>query len=163
MGQRMAIMRDGVLQQCDEPEKVYQHPANRFVASFIGSPPMNFVDATVSGGRIDAGEFSLALPAGHPAAAYDGKKVILGIRPEDIADAAISQKVAATESNTVAAYVDVMEPLGYEYVSYLTVGKTTLVATLDKDTKVQAGANAKFVIDTDRIHIFDADTEAAIR
>ena len=163
MGQRMAIMRDGVLQQCDEPEKVYQHPANRFVASFIGSPPMNFVDATVSAGRIDAGEFSLMLPAGHPAAAYDGKKVILGIRPEDIADAAIATKVTPTEANTVSAYVDVMEPLGYEYVSYLTVGRITLTATLDKDTKVAAGANAKFVIDTDRIHIFDADTEAAIR
>ncbi len=163
MGQRMAIMRDGVLQQCDEPEKVYQHPANRFVASFIGSPPMNFVDATVQNGRIAAEEFSLALPPGHPAAAYDGKRVILGIRPEDIADAAIATKVAPTDANTVTAYVDVMEPLGYEYVSYLTVGRTPLTATLDKDTRVQAGANAKFVIDTDRIHIFDADTEQAIR
>ncbi|RYG67795.1 TOBE domain-containing protein, partial [bacterium] len=103
------------------------------------------------------------LPAGHPAASYEGKRVILGIRPEDIADAAIATKITPTEANTVSAYVDVMEPLGYEYVTYLTVGKTTLVATLDKDTKVAAGSNARFVIDTDRIHIFDADTEAAIR
>ena len=163
MGQRMAIMRDGVLQQCDEPEKVYQHPANKFVASFVGSPPMNFVDAQVSGGRIVAEEFSLALPEGHPAAAYDGKKVTLGIRPEDIADAQISTKVTPTDANTISALVDVLEPLGYEYVTYLTVGRTPLIATLDKDTRVSVGATSKFVIDTDRIHIFDAETEEAIR
>ena len=65
MGQRMAIMKDGVLQQCDQPEQVYKYPVNKFVASFIGSPPMNFIDATITNGRVDAGDFTLPLPAGH--------------------------------------------------------------------------------------------------
>src|SRR5580704_6221253 len=105
MGQRMAIMRDGVLQQCDEPEKVYARPANKFVASFIGSPPMNFVDATIiqSGSKswVDADEFKLPLADDHPAAAMIGKKVTMGIRPEEIFDSKLPSNVTPTEENTV--------------------------------------------------------------
>ena len=163
MGQRMAIMKDGVLQQCDQPEQVYKHPVNKFVASFIGSPPMNFVDATISGGGVDAGSFRLPLPAGHPAAAMEGKKVVLGIRPEDIFDAALASNVASTAENTIDAKVEVLEPLGHEYVVYLGAGAHSLIATIDNETRIKEGQTSRFSIDLDAIHVFDAETEQAIR
>ncbi|MGV3617505.1 MAG: ABC transporter ATP-binding protein [Fimbriimonas sp.] len=167
MGQRMAIMRDGKLQQCDEPEKVYAFPANKFVASFIGSPPMNFLDASIVGSGtsayVDAGEFRLPIPAEHPAAAMGGKKIILGIRPEEIFDSALPGSVAPTDANTVTAKVDVLEPLGHEYVAYINIGKLNLIATIDNETRIKEGQDAKFTINLDRIHLFDAETEVAIR
>ena len=163
MGQRMAIMRDGVLQQCDIPEQVYQYPANKFVAGFIGSPPMNFVPAVIRGGHIDAGDFQLPIPAGNPAAGQEGKAVVLGIRPEEILDAALPSNVVATAENTVQAKVDVLEPLGYEYVAYIAVGKTNLTATISNETKVKENQVFPFLINIERIHLFDAETEVAIR
>ena len=167
MGQRMAIMRDGILQQCDEPEKVYAYPANKFVASFIGSPPMNFLNAKIvsADGKswVDAKEFKLPLPASHPASAMVGKDVVLGIRPEEIDDAALPTSNAANEFNTIIAKVDVLEPLGHEYVAYLAIGSLNLIATIDNETRIKETQEAKFAINLDRIHIFDAATEVAIR
>ena len=163
MGQRMAIMKDGVLQQCDKPEEVYSHPANKFVAGFIGSPPMNFLDAVIKDGRVDAGAFSLPLPSGHPAIAMNGQRVTLGIRPEELFDKALPTNVPATPDNTLKAVVDVMEPLGHEYVAYLQVNGAKLVASIDKETKLRPGSEAEILINLDRIHIFDADTEQAVR
>jgi len=167
MGQRMAIMRDGKLQQCDEPEKVYAYPANKFVASFIGSPPMNFIPARIVsvGGRayVDVDEFKLPLPEGHGASSMVGKEVILGIRPEEIDDAALPTSVPATEDNTIVCKVDVLEPLGHEYVAYIGIGKHSLIATIDNETRVKEGQEARFSVNLDRFHIFDAETEVAIR
>jgi putative YphP/YqiW family bacilliredoxin len=118
----IAIMKDGKLQQCDQPEVVYRYPANKFVAGFIGSPPMNFVDATIRDGKLDAGDFKLPLPAGHPASALEGKAVTLGIRPESIFDKNLESHIKATSENTISAKVDVLEPLGHEYVAYLNIG-----------------------------------------
>jgi len=161
MGQRMAIMRDGVLQQCDEPELVYQYPANKFVAGFIGSPPMNFIDAVIQDGHVVTADFRLPVPAGNPVA--NGKKVTLGIRPEDIFDANLTMNFAKTPENTVVVKIDVLEPLGPEYVAYIAIGKTNLVATIDNETKVKENQTAEFCVNIDRIHIFDAETEQAIR
>ena len=167
MGQRMAIMRDGVLQQCDEPEKVYQYPANKFVAGFIGSPPMNFIEAKIvkDGDQVmvDTGEFKLPIPTGNPAIQMVGKAVILGLRPEDIYDSAIPSNVEPTEANTITAVVDVLEPLGHEYVAYLKIGKINVVATISNESKVVVTEAAKFSINLERIHLFDAETEQAIR
>jgi len=167
MGQRMAIMRDGILQQCDEPETVYAHPVNKFVASFIGSPPMNFVDATIvqngKGAYVDAGEFKVPVPAGNPAASMVGKKVILGIRPEEIDDANLGHHDAANADNSIMAKVDVLEPLGHEYVAYLNIGSLNLIATIDNETRIKEAQEAQFVLNLDRLHIFDAETEEAIR
>ncbi len=167
MGQRMAIMKDGVLQQCDEPEKVYQYPVNKFVASFIGSPPMNFVDAVIAhsdgGAVVDAGDFKLPVPAGNSAAKMIGTSVVLGIRPEDIFDANLPMNIKSTTANTVTAKVDVLEPLGHEYVAYIAVGKHNLIASISNETQVKEGQNAQFVINVERIHIFDGATEQAIR
>ncbi len=167
MGQRIAIMKDGVLQQCDTPETVYNTPANKFVAGFIGSPPMNFIDAEVTreGAEafVDAGDFKLPIGSTHPAAAYVGKRVTLGIRPETIFDKGLESHVKATPGNTITMKVDVLEPLGPEYVAYLGIGKHNMIATIDTGTKVKEGQNAEFVIDIDRVHIFDNETEEAIR
>lgn len=162
MGERMAIMRDGVLQQCDRPELVYAHPANKFVAGFIGSPPMNFLEASIIGGKIDAGAFVLPIIGNEAAKAYEGKKVILGIRPEEIYDKSVPSNMTPSSDNTIKATVDVMEPLGHEYVAYLKVGDIKLVASIDKETKLKPLTEAEFCINLDRLHIFDADTEQAV-
>jgi multiple sugar transport system ATP-binding protein len=167
MGQRMAIMRDGVLQQCDEPEKVYQFPANKFVAGFIGSPPMNFIEAklvTENGQTmVDTGDFKLPVPMGNPAMNMAGKSVTLGIRPEDIYDSALPSNVVPTDANTFIAKVDVLEPLGHEYVGYLNVGKLNLIASISNESKVKVTESAKFSVNLERIHLFDTETENAIR
>ena len=163
MGQRIAIMKDGVLQQCDESETVYKFPVNKFVAGFIGSPPMNFVDSTIKGGKVVAGALAFPLPEGHPAIAMEGKSVTLGLRPESICDLELATPGTATPGNTFGATVDVMEPLGHEYVVYLKVGEISLIAAIDNGTQLKMGDNAQFVARLDEIHIFDAETEKAIR
>jgi multiple sugar transport system ATP-binding protein len=163
MGERISVMKDGVLQQCDEPEMVYNFPANKFVAGFIGSPPMNFLEGTVSGERFELGAFSISIPAGHLAGKSQGKKVIVGIRPEDIFDTATGSSVQATDGNTFSAKVDVLEKLGAEDTAYLVVGGQTLTASLDPSSRIEMGATAKFAIDLAKIHVFDAATELAIR
>ena len=167
MGQRMAIMRDGLLQQCDEPEKVYAFPANKFVASFIGSPPMNFIDASIvqSGGKtfVDVGDFKLPISSDHPAAKMVGKKVIMGIRPEEIFDSNLPSNVTPTDENTIQAKVDVLEPLGHEYVAYLSIGKLSIIATIDNETRLKEAQTSSFTINLERLHLFDAESEVAIR
>lgn len=166
MGQRIAVMRDGVLQQCDEPETVYHRPANKFVAGFIGSPPMNFLEATLSAEagrtRVDAGDVRLSLPSGHAASTMVGKRVVLGIRPEAIfmADAG---RIPVTAENVIEAKIDVLEPLGPAYTAYLVAGEHSLLATLDTGNGARNGSVTRFAIDLDQIHVFDAETEVAIR
>lgn len=163
MGQRIAIMRDGKLQQCDHPETVYRYPANKFVAGFIGSPPMNFLEATITDGMLDASDFKLPLHKDHPAAKMQGKKVTIGIRPESIFDRNLDSHVKPTAENTVRAKVDVLEPLGPEYVAYLKLGSHNFIATIDNSTQIKEGADAEFMINLDEVHVFDEETEQAIR
>jgi multiple sugar transport system ATP-binding protein len=163
MGQRIAIMRDGKLQQCDEPEKVYNFPANKFVAGFIGSPPMNFMEATIVDGVLDAGDFKLPLPATHAAKKMNGKSVTMGIRPEAIFDKNLEGQIKATPENTIKAKVDVLEPLGHEYVAYLNIGQHNFIATIDTGTKIKENQVADFIFNLDEIHVFDNETEEAIR
>ncbi len=163
MGQRIAVMKDGLLQQCDVPETVYRHPANKFVAGFIGAPPMNFLDGVITDGAVDVGVAKFALPTGHAAASMVGKKVTFGIRPEDIYDAKANCPVAVTPANTFEAKVDVLEKLGAEDSAFLIVGDHNITASLDPATRIEVGTTALFAIDTEKIHIFDADTEQAVR
>ncbi len=163
MGQRITVMKDGVMQQCAEPEVVYHKPANKFVAGFIGSPPMNFLNAEVIDGHVDTGDLKVGLPPTHPARGMVGKKVVLGIRPESIYDAARPCPVPITEENTFEAKVDVLEPLGHEYNTYIFTGKNNIVASIDGGTKIRENEMAKFALDLDQIHVFDAETEVAIR
>jgi len=160
MGQRIAVMSNGVLQQCDSPTKVYSEPANKFVAGFIGAPPMNFIPGRVSGGSVTCAQMTIELPNAHPARGMEGLDVILGIRPEDIY---VADNGTATAGNTFEAKLDVLEKLGAEDTAYLVVGDQPMIATLDPDHTVAMGSVSRFAMDQDKIHVFDAKTEVAIR
>ncbi|MBS1717489.1 MAG: ABC transporter ATP-binding protein [Armatimonadetes bacterium] len=151
MGQRVAIMNDGLLQQCDEPQVVYERPANMFVASFIGSPPINFLEGTVEAGSLNCGAIKLAVKADGLQA---GQKVMVGVRPESIYE---------TTGDGFEGVVDVLEHLGHEFVAYLNVGDKQLVATLENTTSLQAGSKARFAIKADRVLLFDPESGLAIR
>ena len=169
MGDRIAVMKDGIVQQVDSPMGLYTRPANMFVAGFIGTPSMNFIDATLgkSGDRyvVDAGSFKVVIPKGKDGKrfeSYVGKPVVFGVRPEDIFDKAISQLLTPTEENTIKSLVDVIEPMGAIVTMYLTTGKHSLVATIDAETKAKELAEVEFVFDMVKTHLFDKETEEAI-
>jgi len=167
MGDRIAVMNEGVIQQVDQPLNLYNHPANLFVAGFIGSPAMNFIDAKlqVENGscRVDAGSFRVGIPEHHAARARElgEREVVFGIRPEDIYDKALSL-VEATETNTVETNVDVMEPMGSSVVLYLAVGEDSMVASVDADTQARDMEPLTVVFDMEKAHLFDKETEAAV-
>lgn len=163
MGQRISVMSNGVLQQCDEPENVYNFPANKFVASFIGSPPMNFLEGSVKGDKVEVGPMEISLPQGSPARSMAGKKVTVGIRPEDIYDSRSHCPVQPNNSNSFDAKVDVLEKLGAEDTVYLVSENIHLTASIDPATRIHVGEESKFVIDTEKIHIFDGESGMAIR
>jgi multiple sugar transport system ATP-binding protein len=171
MGQRIAVMRDGLLQQCDAPLELYHNPVNMFVAGFLGTPSMNFVDATVAmpqgngqeGPQLDTGSFKVSLPPKHSAALqnYAGKTVVIGIRPEDIHDKNILPPGLGAHSE-VRLQVDVVEPMGAISTLYLTSGPHTLISTVDAETTAREGGVLDAVFDTDRVHVFDKETEQKI-
>ncbi|MBS1721375.1 MAG: ABC transporter ATP-binding protein [Armatimonadetes bacterium] len=163
MGQRIAVMNNGLLQQCDEPEVVYNKPANRFVAGFIGAPPMNFLEGTVLNGKVDVGAFKVALPQGSPARGQVGLKVAVGIRPEDLYDTKSNCPVPVTEENSFDAKVDVLEKLGAEDTVYMVAEGLNITASIDPASRIHAGEAAKFAIDLDKVHVFDSESGAAIR
>jgi multiple sugar transport system ATP-binding protein len=171
MGDRIAVMRGGTLQQVDAPEQVYRWPANRFVAGFIGSPAMNMVDARltrVNGGLVASfGEHSLAIGdevlAARPALrAYEGGEVVLGIRPEDIEDAAFT---AASPDRTLTVVCTLREALGSEVLVHFAAvddGSTTFIARVDQLTAARMGEPVQLVVDTSRLHFFEPASGAAI-
>ncbi|MCX8052895.1 MAG: sn-glycerol-3-phosphate ABC transporter ATP-binding protein UgpC, partial [Armatimonadetes bacterium] len=151
MGDRIAVMCDGVIQQVDTPLGLYNHPANKFVAGFIGTPSMNFLDARVVDGDqgyvIDGGCFRVKPPANKAdlLKGYVGKEVTFGVRPEDIFDKNLGGIVQATPDNTAKATVDVIEPMGPVVTMYLTCGNHSLVATIDAETKAVEGQEIEVV------------------
>jgi multiple sugar transport system ATP-binding protein len=111
---------------------------------------------------VDVGPFKLALPEGHPASSFSGKNVTLGIRPEDIYDSKVTN-IPVTPENSFEAKVDVLEKLGSEDTAYLVAGDRSMIASLDPATRIHAGQSATFAVDLNRVHIFDGETEEAIR
>src|SRR5919198_2986787 len=167
MGHRIAVLRDGVLQQLDTPQALYEHPANRFVAEFIGSPAMNIVAGRLvpeGDGELWARSDGLAVrvPAQMRAklASGAGREVLIGIRPEHIHHPA--EMSGATDGRAVNAGVSVVEPLGSEVFAYITVGTHELIARMDAAHQPRPGENLQVVLDTDRLHIFDPQTEQAL-
>jgi multiple sugar transport system ATP-binding protein len=197
LGDRVAVMRDGVLQQFDVPQKLYDEPVNLFVAEFIGSPAMNLVGADLgtANGRMEArfGENRLvvedAMLAARPALRrFEGKRVILGVRPEDLEDAAATE--GASDDRRIAATVDIREDMGSEVFVHFGVaappvrGKdvqaavgadaveataqqsarqgSLFVARLDRGTRAREGDRIELVVDPDRLHFFDTETGEGI-
>jgi multiple sugar transport system ATP-binding protein len=166
MGNRIAVMNKGVMQQCDTPLNLYHHPVNKFVAGFIGSPAMNFLPGTLvaqgEGIAVDLGDCVLPLPATRAAQVRGkvGQAVTFGIRPEDIFDRAIAPAALAGSPDTATVQVDVTEPLGANVLAYLKTAQHEFVASLDSDTTARAGQPLEIVFDLARGHLFDVETEA---
>jgi multiple sugar transport system ATP-binding protein len=156
MGHRIAVMYAGRLQQVGTPLEIYDRPANLFVASFIGTPPMSFVPATVvdGGAAVAASGFKLPLAERlrKAAAPRAGKKVILGVRPEDVREA------AAGPSAPISIEVEFIEPLGHEVIVHGRAGDDLLVAKVDPHRAPRVGDTLALSIGTDSIHLFDAET-----
>jgi multiple sugar transport system ATP-binding protein len=168
MGDRIVVMLDGLVQQVDTPLQLFNHPVNKFVAGFIGSPPMNFIDAELvqqgDGLWVDADSFKVQLPA-HRAPAYvdyAGRPITFGVRPTDMYDSALSPVVAPTPENTISVEVEVIEPMGAESILYVASGQDALVASVDSATTAKERAKLNLVLDMNRAHIFDRDTEQAV-
>lgn len=171
MGDRIVVMRDGVIQQVGAPLEIYNDPNNVFVAGFIGSPSMNFINAVLrkDGDKfiVDAKTFKLEIPAAKAASIkrlgeYVDKEIIFGIRPEHIEDAAFVPE-EEKQNNTVRATVDVTEPMGAEVYAYYSSGDNTFIARLDAATKAADGVQHEVVFDMNKMHLFDRNTEEAIR
>lgn len=166
MGSRICVLNAGMLQQVDTPFNLYHNPYNVFVAGFIGSPSMNFFDATIvkedGGLKIDTGIFEVHVPAGkaEPYMSHAGKKVIFGIRPEDIHDRQYQPPGIAPAN--ISANVDVIEQMGNEIVLYLEEGGKTFISRVDPRTSARLGARLDLVVNMDNMHIFDADTELSL-
>ncbi len=167
MATRIAVMNRGKLQQLDTPQNLYDHPDNLFVAGFIGSPAMNFFPARLRKDAaklvVDTGDFAIAIPADRAKAfqKHVDRNVIFGIRPENIHDVAFVPQDIKAEN--VEAKVDVTELMGYEILLYLVTGKHTFVARVDPRSKMRVGNKAQIAFDMDKVHIFDAETELALR
>lgn len=171
MGDRIAVMKDGVLQQCDTPMEIYNHPANLFVAGFIGTPSMNQIEAKLVKGTdskvpyiVDAPGFRVAAPfiAGDLLSKWVGKTLIYGIRPVDIFDSALVSRVEASPENKVEALVDLVEPMGDISSVFLKVADKIFTASLSGESKAKDGEKITVLFDTSRGHLFDPESETAI-
>ncbi|NUQ38851.1 MAG: sn-glycerol-3-phosphate ABC transporter ATP-binding protein UgpC [Caldilineales bacterium] len=166
MASRIAVLKDGILMQVDTPQNLYNRPDNVFVAGFIGSPSMNFFDATLveQDGQlmVDGGSFRLLMPAEktQQLRQYRGREVIFGIRPDDIHSAEFTPP--SITPALLRAKVDVTELMGNEIFVYGLTGKKQFVARVDPRTRVHAGEEVEFNVGMDNMHIFDAKTEKAL-
>ncbi len=169
LGDRIVVMSDGEVQQIDTPQFLYDHPANKFVAGFIGSPQMNFIDATVKEGKrgkvvVDVCGTELELNDDQSAqlrnSGYIDKEVTLGIRPENLSDH--PDDIARHPECVVDAKVDVRENLGAEVYLYTDFEGNSITARVNPETNAMVGDKIKIAFEPDKIHIFDKDTEKAV-
>jgi multiple sugar transport system ATP-binding protein len=167
MASRIAVMNFGVLQQIDTPQVLYDLPDNLFVAGFIGSPAMNFFPAKLKKEDgtlfVDADAFTVEIPAGRNDVYMPqvDKNVIFGIRPEDIHNPEFAPP--GITAHPVEAKVDVTELMGNEIFVYLSSGEHTYIARVDPRTRVQMGDDMQVVFNMDNMHIFDQESEDAVR
>ena len=163
LGTRIVVMKDGIIQQVDTPQNLYEKPANLFVAGFMGSPQMNFLDATV---KVDGDVAKLCIANKEiplpPAKSkkvieggYDGKIVTFGIRPEDVDD---SEMIISASPVSFESTVRVYELLGAEVYLYLDLADFPITARVDSRTTARPGDTIKFTFDLEKIHVFDKET-----
>ena len=165
LGTRIVVMKDGIVQQINTPEHLYSKPCNLFVAGFIGSPQMNFMDANVEvrGGDVflHVGENELRVPNDKKQVlidgGYDGKTVVLGIRPEDIYDEELFKETSP--DSIIKTKIEVREMLGAEVFLYFDVNGHQLTARVNPKSNLQFGDDAEFALDMSKIHLFDKETE----
>ncbi|WP_339757134.1 ABC transporter ATP-binding protein [uncultured Hoeflea sp.] len=182
MGDRVAVMKGGILQQVDVPKRLYDEPVNAFVAGFIGSPSMNLLEADLDAGVLKTPGFELRLTESLLSRLpllerYNGKKVVFGIRPEDLHD---SRREAARDHQIIPAAVVNVEELGSERVVHLRLnaiqvdsgdpdavadlsGLANAVARFDPGSEVRAGAQVDVAVDCTKLHFFDPETHVVIR
>ena len=166
MGDRIVVMKDGWIQQVDTPLNIYNHPANQFVAGFIGSPPMNFFRGRIArkGSTVifDEGRFSIVLPgpAAGKLAAQDGHEVVMGIRPENIHER--SERPQADPAHVVQATVEVVEMMGSEVYLYAGTGQSSFTARVQASCRKQIGDPVEVVLDMDKLHFFGGADEKAL-
>jgi multiple sugar transport system ATP-binding protein len=177
MGNRIVVMKDGVIQQVADPITLYNRPVNKFVAGFIGSPPMNFIkgriikkeskffftplDSNYLTGFTENGfNVKIVEDMYRKISSYEGKEVIFGIRPEDIYDKLFVSE--ASPDNTIKAVVEIIEPMGAEVFLYATVGKRSLIARVDGHDKPEVSQDLDLVFDMAKVHFFDKDSEEII-
>ncbi|HUT65301.1 MAG TPA: sn-glycerol-3-phosphate ABC transporter ATP-binding protein UgpC [Spirochaetota bacterium] len=165
MGTKIVVMKDGIIQQVSDPLTLYDFPVNKFVAGFIGSPPMNFVESElVSEGNsvfIKADSFKVKLTEEQhkKIKGKEGKRVSFGFRPEDLIDETVAK---SKEGRFIKAKVEVIEPLGSEIYLHLSAGKDYFMARVPHQYRTEIGKEVGFVIDLDKCHIFDTETELVI-
>jgi multiple sugar transport system ATP-binding protein len=185
LGDRVAVMRKGELQQLDTPQNLYRKPVNLFVAEFIGSPAMNLVEAQISAGRARFGAHELPVDGRSGLAAYEGRTVALGIRPEDLEDAALSDDRSPAR---LPVTVDLREDMGAEIFLHFSVDAkhveteilkeaveaeggvealpetrgTPFVARVGRESTAREGERVEVAVDTRMLHFFDLDTGEAI-
>ncbi|MGC9397558.1 MAG: ABC transporter ATP-binding protein [Anaerolineae bacterium] len=167
MGTRIAVLKDGILQQVDTPQKLYDEPANVFVGGFIGSPSMNFFNVTLiqEDGEMyaDCKDFRVKIPEDRHETykPYLGEELIMGVRPEHIHDPEYAPP--GIKPAYVEAKVDVTELMGNEVIAYFATENTNFLGRLDPRTKVRVGMTKRAAFDMSRMHLFNRDTEEAIR
>lgn len=168
MGDKIVIMKDGIIMQTDTPLNLYNHPENKFVAGFIGSPSMNFVDGIISQSngltfRSKGGDIALNLNSSYAERlkTYINKSVWLGIRPEDIYDSVGGNSIK--NSSKINVKLEVVEPMGNEIFLYFPVDGEQFISRIPAREKPEAGTTKELLFDVDKLHFFDSETEKAIR
>ncbi len=168
MATRIVVMKDGLIQQVDTPQNLYDNPTNIFVAGFIGTPQMNFINSSLEKKGedlyVDFAGTQIKLPAekaNNPALKeYIGKEIVLGLRPECIHDEPMYLSNFA--DSVIDTYVEVTELMGAEIYLYLVVEEQNLIARVSSRSQARSGDTIKVAIDSSRLHIFDKDTERCI-
>lgn len=167
MGDRIVVMKDGLVHQIDDPISLYDHPNNRFVAGFIGSPPMNFMEGVLEtdNGQLvfNEGNIKVAIPGriAEKIKAANVKEVAFGIRPEDIYDPEFKAGMGG-DAVPVASKVEIMEPMGSEIYLYMTTGKNPFVARVDAHAKAEVDEIKTLHFNMHKAHFFDLKTEKTI-
>ncbi|SET71322.1 multiple sugar transport system ATP-binding protein [Natronincola peptidivorans] len=168
MGTRIVVMKDGIVQQVADPQTIYEYPANLFVAGFIGSPQMNFINCNLveEGDKIYAifGNNKLLIPTNKAnvvkAKDYIGKDIVLGIRPKDLY--AKADATFPNEESTFTARIDVKELLGSETYLYLKLDDIDLISIVQPNLAIEIGERIEISVDMNKCHLFDKDTEQSI-
>jgi multiple sugar transport system ATP-binding protein len=166
LGDRIAVLNAGQLQQLGTPDNLYNHPINLFVASFIGSPPMNLLDARLEAEDgvlvVNGREFSLRVPPERAAGLdpYVGEEVVVAIRPEHLFDR--DEVDTAPPGSNLSARVDLVEPLGSETLIHALVGAQPMTARASADSELRRGQQVELVVDTRHLHLFERKTQRAL-